>query len=113
MPLEIKQTQVAPGVTVVSLTGKLMMGTVGEEIVTLVDGLLREGKRTIVFDLAEVTTLDSTGIGQFISSFNRIMAAGGQMRMAGASGHIFQTFHVSRLDKVFPFYATVEEAGKV
>jgi hypothetical protein len=32
------------------------------------------------------------------------------MRMAGATGHVFHTFHVSLLDQVFPFYPTVEAA---
>ena len=59
-----------------------------------------------------MTSLDSTGVGQFIASFNRIAAAGGQMRMAAAKGYILQTFHVSRLDRMFPFYASAEEAAK-
>jgi anti-anti-sigma factor len=113
MPLDIKLDEVAPGVTVITLAGKLLMGTVGNQIVSAVDDQLRKGSRTVIFDLAGVTALDSTGIGQFISSFNRIMAAGGEMRMAGATGHIFQTFHVSLLDNVFPFYPSVEEAEKV
>ncbi len=112
MAMDIQHAEVAPAVVVVTITGKLMMGTVRDQIVALVDRLLQEGKRTIVFDLAGVTALDSTGIGQFISSFNRILAAGGVMRMARAEGHVFQTFHVSLLDKVFPFYPTLEEAAK-
>jgi hypothetical protein len=38
------------------------------------------------------------------------MAVGGEMRMAGAGGHVFQSFHVSLLDKVFRFYPTVDAA---
>jgi hypothetical protein len=30
--------------------------------------------------------------------------------MAGATGHVFQTFHVSLLDQIFPFFSTPEEA---
>jgi len=44
---------------------------------------LAEGARKIIFDLSGVTVIDSTGIGRFIASFNKIMAAGGEMRMAG------------------------------
>jgi hypothetical protein len=32
------------------------------------------------------------------------------MRMAGATGHIFQSFHISLLDQVFPFFGSVDEA---
>ena len=112
MPLEITQNEVAPGTIVVTLVGKLMLGADGENIPSLVEDLLRQGKRTIIFDLSGVTVIDSTGIGRFIASYNKIAAAGGEMRMAGATGHLFQSFHVSLLDQVFPFFPTAEEAAQ-
>jgi anti-sigma B factor antagonist len=110
--MEISHTEVAPGTVVVSLTGRVMMGAASEEIVTVVESLLRQGKRTVVFDLSAITAIDSTGIGRFISSYNKIAAAGGDMRMAGATGHIFDAFHVSLLDTVFSFYDNLAEAQR-
>ena len=112
MPFEISHDEVAPGKVVVTLAGKLMMGHDGEPIVPLVEDLLREGKRIIIFDLSTVTVIDSTGIGRFIASYNKITAAGGEMRMAGATGHILHAFRVSLLDQVFPFFPTVAEAAR-
>src|SRR4051812_11835474 len=110
MPLEISHKEVAPATVVVTLAGKLMLGADGENIPSLVEDFLRQGKKTIIFDLSGVTVIDSTGIGRFIASYNKIAAAGGEMRMAGATGHLFQSFHVSLLDQVFPFFPTAEEA---
>jgi anti-sigma B factor antagonist len=110
--MEMSHTEIAPGGVVVTLAGKVMMGSESEKIVDLVDTLLRQGTRTIVFDMAGVTKIDSTGIGRFISSYNKIAAAGGEMRMAGATGILFQAFHVSLLDTVFRFYPDVETACK-
>jgi anti-anti-sigma factor len=110
MKMEISQHEISPDKVVVTLAGKIMMGPESEQIVKHVDDLLRTGKRIIIFDLAGVSHIDSTGIGRFISSYNKIMAAGGDMCMAGATGHLFDTFHVSLLDTVFRFYPTVEEA---
>jgi anti-anti-sigma factor len=112
MPLEISHNEVVPGTVVISLAGKLMLGPDGENIPDLVERFLREGKRTVVFDLAGLTVIDSTGIGRFIASYNKIAAAGGEMRMAGATGHLFHSFHVSLLDQVFPFFPSTEEALK-
>jgi len=109
---EITHQEIAPGKVVVALAGKLMVGHDGEPIVPLVEDLLREGKRIIIFDLSTVTVIDSTGIGRFIASYNKIVAAGGEMRMAGATGHILQSFRVSLLDQVFPFFSNVEDAAK-
>jgi anti-sigma B factor antagonist len=111
--MEIQHQPAGPGTAIVTVSGKLMLGPGTERITVLVDQLLREGIRTVVFDLGGVTTLDSTGVGQFIAAFNQIAAAGGQMRMAGATGQILHTFHVSKLDLVFPFFPSAEEALKV
>jgi anti-sigma B factor antagonist len=110
--MEISQAEVAPGIIAITLAGKLMVGGDGDRIVELVETLLKSGTRIFIFDLAGITVLDSTGVGHFIASFNKIMAAGGEMRMAGATGHVFHTFHVSLLDQVFPFFPTIEDAAK-
>ena len=110
MALAISHTDAGPESVVVTLEGKLMLGPEGEDIPALVESCLRQGKKTIIFDLSGLSNIDSTGIGRFIASYNKIAAAGGEMRMAGATGHLFQSFHVSLLDQVFPFYSTVEEA---
>jgi anti-sigma B factor antagonist len=112
MSMEISHQEVAPGVVEVTLAGKIMLGIESEQIVTLVEELLVKGTRTIIFGLAGVKAIDSTGVGRFIWSYNKIAAAGGQMRMAGATGHVLQTFRVSLLDTVFPFYDSVEEARR-
>jgi anti-sigma B factor antagonist len=110
MPMQIAQNEIAPETVVIALSGKVMMGPESEQIVKHVEDALRHGKRNIIFDLAGVSHIDSTGIGRFISSYNKIMAAGGDMAMVGATGHLFDTFHVSLLDTVFRFYPTVEDA---
>jgi anti-anti-sigma factor len=108
--LEITHTETAPGTVVIKLTGKVMMGTDSEPIVTLVDGFVAAKKQVVIFDLSGVTRMDSTGVGRFIYSFNKISSAGGIMRVAGATGHIFDIFHVSLLDTVIPFFPSLEDA---
>jgi len=110
MAMEISHREVAAGSVEVTLGRKIMLGLESEQIVNLVDELLRIGTRTIIFNLAGVTAIDSTGVGRFIWSYNKIAAVGGDMRMAGATGHVLQTFRVSLLDTVFSFYDSVESA---
>jgi anti-sigma B factor antagonist len=112
MLMEINHRETTPGVVVIALSGRVMLGPESEQIVTLVEELLRHGKSTIIFDLAGVRSLDSTGIGRFIASYNEIVASGGKMRMAGATGRVLDVFRVARLDLMFPFYATAEEAAR-
>lgn len=110
--MEITHRDIAPGTVVVSISGKVMWGDESERIVALVQDLLRDGRRTIVFDIAGVSRIDSTGIGRFISCYRDITAAGGEMRIAGAAGYLFQAFHICRLDTVFRFFPDLDEALK-
>jgi anti-sigma B factor antagonist len=109
--MTISHHDLSDGAAVITLSGRVTLGTTSEQIVIVTEELLREGKRTIIFDLAGVTGIDSTGIGRFISSYNKILAVRGEMRMAGAAGHLLDVFHISQLDRVFPFYATLPEAA--
>ena len=111
MPLEINQKEVAPGTAVISLEGSVMRGPEGERIETTLNGLLGQGYRNIIFDLSGVKRIDSTGIGRFIFSLNKVRENGGKLRMAAAQGYVRECFRVTRLDTVFRFCPTVEEAS--
>jgi len=89
-----------------------MISEAPDRIGAAVEQAVKDGARTIIIDLSGVTALDSTGIGYLIAGYNRIMAAGAEMRLAGATGHILQNFRVNQLDRVFAFYPSVEEAAK-
>lgn len=110
--MEIRHYEIAPGMVVVTIAGKVMMGPESEQITTLVTDLLSKAKRTIIFNIADVTRIDSTGIGRFISSYNQIAAAGGKMKMAGAPGFVFRAFQVCQLDMVFRFYPSVGKPAR-
>jgi len=110
MALEINQKEVAPGMVAISLEGSVMRGPEGERIETVLNGLLAQGLRRVVFDMAGVKRIDSTGIGRFIYCLNKIQENGGRLWMAGAQGYVRECFRVTRLDTIFQFCGSVEEA---
>ena len=110
MPLAVEQQDVAGATSVITLRGKLMLGEEAAQLETLVPQLLKNGRKNLVFDLSGVTHIDSTGIGRFIDTYSRLMPVGGQMRLAGATGAVRDSFRVTRLDTVFKFFPTVEAA---
>ena len=110
MALGVEHQDVQELTSVITLRGKLMLGEECAQLETLVPQLLKNGRKNLVFDLSGVTHIDSTGIGRFIDAFSRLTRIGGQMRLAGASGAVRDSFRVTRLDTVFTFYPTVEEA---
>jgi anti-anti-sigma factor len=110
--VEISRETLAPGKAVIRLYGKVAISEAPDRVGAAVDNLVEAGTRIVIIDLSGVTALDSTGIGYLIAGYNRVAAAGGEMRMAGATGHILQNFRVNQLDRVFAFYPSVEEAAK-
>ena len=110
MDLSIEHKQVAPATRVVAISGNLLLGPGCLELEALVPQLMADGARNLVFDLSKMTRIDSTGIGRFIDTYGRLRQSGGQMRMAGAEGTVRDAFRLTRLDTVFSFYPTVEEA---
>lgn len=108
--MEISHREIENGVAVIKISGRIMLGAESAKIDALVAELLAAGKKKIVFDLSGVTHMDSTGIGRFISSLNKVMQSGGKMRMAAARPIVREGFRVTRLDTVFEFFDEVETA---
>src|SRR5689334_5591175 len=50
--LQIHHEEVQPGVVVITLAGKLMLGREGQQVEELVPALLGNGCRAIIFDIA-------------------------------------------------------------
>lgn len=108
--LDIATESPKPGLTVIKLTGKLMMGPESAALEKFVNDRLDSGDRCLIFDLEGLRQIDSTGIGRFIACFNRLLQVNGTMGMAAAQPTIRQSFRVTRLDTVFRFYDSTAEA---
>jgi len=102
--LDIATDSPKPGLTVIKLSGKLMMGPESAALEKLVNERLDAGDRHLIFDLADLRQIDSTGIGRFIACYNRLLQLNGTMGMAAAQSTVRQSFRVTRLDTVFRFY---------
>jgi anti-sigma B factor antagonist len=110
--LHIEHKPASDIIEVIGLSGKLMLGPESAQLQPLIHQLMQEGRKHFVFDLSGVTHIDSTGIGRFIDAYAKIGKLGGQIRMTGATGAVRDAFRVTRLDTVFPFFPTVDDACK-
>ena len=108
--LEIDHKEIEPGVEVITIAGRVMLGPDSQRIEAVVHELLGQGRKKIIFDLSGVTHIDSTGIGRFIAALNMVMAAQGVMFIAGAQGQVREGFRVTRLDTIFRFFDGLEAA---
>lgn len=107
--MELVEVHGDGGVTVVVPTVKRLDASVAPAFRQRVVGLVENGERRIVLDLAGVDFLDSSGLGAMVSI---LKAAGpqGAVAVCGARGGVQALFQLTRMDKVFPLAATRAEA---
>ncbi len=109
MSLQIQTTRVEPDIVVVQLSGSITSRS-QNMVEPLVNDLLDQNEKRLVFDLTSVEQIDSTGANIVIHCFLAALAAGGGLRVAGASGKVARVFKITRLDVVIPCYPTVAAA---
>lgn len=71
--------------------------------------LIDQGHKTFVLDLTEVKFIDSTGLGSILSVLKRV-GKGGEILITGTTETVASMFKLTRMDRVFPMYQTVDEA---
>ena len=97
-------------VVVVHLSGAIYFG---EELASLrlrVRNMMSDS-RQIVLDLAAVTHLDSGGVGTLVGLFTTARKAGGDIKLAGLSGHPKEVLEITKLVTVFEIFANAEDAA--
>jgi anti-sigma B factor antagonist len=73
-------------------------------------GLVDDGARNLVIDMAGVDFLDSTGLGALLGSRKQVYDLDGTISLSGLSEHVLKVFEITSLDQVFDIYATRTEA---
>ena len=108
--LRVEFTEIEPKVALVTVTGNVRIGPESEQIEATMKDLVGRGYKAVLFDITGVGSLDSTGVGRFISSLTMAMQAGAQMKIAGENPRVREVFRVTRLDTIFQFYEDLEGA---
>lgn len=70
------------------------------------------GCTDLVVDLEGVGFIDSSGLGVLVSGLRRVKERSGSMRLVCTKDSILKIFRITGLDKVFPVFATAEEAAE-
>ena len=66
--------------------------------------------KAILVDLHQVSYMDSSGIATLVEALQQVKKYGGKLKIANLQGAVRDVFELSRLDKVFDIYASLEEA---
>ena len=107
--LDIRERQ-AGDVTVLDMSGRITIGEGSVALRSAIRRLLEEGKKKILLNLAGVGYIDSSGIGELVSSFTAINKDGGQMKLLSLTQKLRDLLTITKLLTVFDSYDTEAEA---
>lgn len=110
--LEIQTRPLSPEIVVLEIAGRITIGRDCKQLEWATDKLVREQKKKIIFDLSGVTHIDSTGIGILVMSAGQVKNAGGELRVAGAKGHVDQVLRLSNVHQLVGVHATAGAAAE-
>ena len=111
MALDIKQKE-TDGVTVLTLSGRVVLGEESNQLRTKLKDLLGQGKTRLVLDLADVKYIDSAGLGTLVAGYTSAQNQGAGIKLANLTKKFDEQLHITKLVTVFDVYGSLAEAVK-
>ncbi len=89
------------GVTVVDLSGRITLGEGSAMLREMVRDLLQKNQRKIVLNLADISYIDSSGIGELVSGFTTVKNHGGELKLLNLTKKVHDLLQITKLYTVF------------
>ena len=107
--LNIKQRE-AGDITILDLSGKITIGEGSVQLREAVRNLLDGGRKKILLNLGDVSYVDSSGIGELVSSYSTANKAGGSLKLLNLTKKIQDLLAITKLLTVFEIHDSEESA---
>jgi len=91
-------------VTVIDAVGRITLGEGSSVFRETVKDLLGKGNKKILLNLAEVSYIDSSGIGELVSGYTSVSNAGGQLKLLKLTKRIQDLLQITKLYTVFEVF---------
>jgi anti-sigma B factor antagonist len=97
---------------ILDCSGKIVLGEGTMSIRNTVRDLLQKGSKKIILNLGGISYIDSSGIGELVSSFTTSVNNGGRLVLLNLTSRIQQLLAITKLLVVFDTYENEEAAIK-
>jgi anti-sigma B factor antagonist len=92
------------GIMIIDLSGRLTMGEACKAIRDEVHDDLNQGARKILLNLAEVSYIDSAGLGELTGAFMSVKNRGGELKLMSLTKRVHDLMQITKLYTVFDVY---------
>lgn len=107
--LTIRERQIN-NTTVLDLDGKLRLGEGSQEFHNTIRAVVEKGRKNIVVNLENVTSIDSSGLGELVAGYVAVTRSGGQINLLHLSKRVHELMFMTKLLTVFDVYDSESEA---
>jgi anti-anti-sigma factor len=98
------------GVTILDLGGKITIGKGDVALREAVHQALDGGALKMLINLKDVTTIDSSGVGELVSAFTTATNRGGKLKLLNLPAKVNDILQITQLITVFEVFESEDEA---
>ena len=88
-------------VTVVDAVGRITLGDGASTFRDTIRDLAAGGKKKLLLNLAEVSYIDSSGIGELVSAYTTVRNQGGELKLLKLTKKVHDLLQITKLYTVF------------
>jgi anti-sigma B factor antagonist len=98
------------GVTVLEVTGRIVLGDGGVLFRDSIQEALQTGTKKLVVDLGGVNYMDSSGLGELTNAYTAAKARGCDVKLSRLTRKLDNLMQITKLATVFDIYSDEVEA---
>ena len=99
-------------VVILDLSGRITMGEGTLIVRERIKKLLDAGDRKFLLNLSDVDYIDSSGLGELVTSFTTVRNQGGQLKLLNLTRRVQDLLQITKLLTVFEVFDSESEALK-
>jgi anti-sigma B factor antagonist len=104
------ETRTVGDVYVLDCSGKITLGEGTMAIRNTVKDVLKGSGKKIILNLSDVNYIDSSGIGELVSSYTTVTNQGGQLKLVNLTKKIHELLAITKLLTVFQVFDNEQAA---
>ncbi len=98
------------GVTVLDLHGNIRLGQGNIHLHQALRVLVENGEKRLLINLADVTHIDSSGLGELVAGYTTLQKNGGELKLLKLTERVKELMVITKLLTVFETFDDEQEA---
>jgi|SRR5215213_2928182 len=94
----------ADGVLILDLKGPITIGEGNIDLHRMIRSLVEQNEKRILLNLADVTYIDSSGLGELVAGYTSVERNGGEMKMINLTKRVTELMMITKLLTVFDVF---------